>query len=52
MKDWKWASVSGCPERMMAAKSHSISSVGEIGQRAAHFGIWDGRANLRRDMSR
>lgn len=27
MKDWKWASVKGCPERMMAAKSHSISSV-------------------------
>ena len=27
MKDWKWASVRGCPDRMMAAKSHSISSV-------------------------
>lgn len=26
MKDWKWASVRGWPERMMAARSHSISS--------------------------
>jgi hypothetical protein len=27
MNDWKWASVRGWPERMMAAKSHSINSV-------------------------
>lgn len=26
MKDWKCASVRGWPERMIAAKSHSISS--------------------------
>jgi hypothetical protein len=26
MKDWKWASVRGWPERMMAARSHSMSS--------------------------
>lgn len=26
MKDWKWASVRGCPDLMMAAKSHSMSS--------------------------
>jgi hypothetical protein len=26
MKDWKWASVKGCPERMIAARSHSMSS--------------------------
>ena len=26
MNDWKWASVNGCPERMIAAKSHSINS--------------------------
>src|SRR5690242_17059622 len=28
MKDWKWASVRGWPERMMAARSHSMSSGG------------------------
>ena len=26
MKLWKWASVRGCPERMIAARSHSMSS--------------------------
>jgi hypothetical protein len=26
MKDWKWASVKGWPERIMAARSHSINS--------------------------
>lgn len=28
MKDWKWASVNGWPERMIAARSHSINSAG------------------------
>lgn len=27
MKDWKWASVKGWPDRMIAARSHSMSSV-------------------------
>lgn len=27
MKDWKWASVRGWPDLMMAAKSHSINSI-------------------------
>jgi hypothetical protein len=26
MNDWKWASVNGWPERIIAAKSHSINS--------------------------
>ena len=26
MKDWKWASVNGWPDLMMAARSHSMSS--------------------------
>jgi hypothetical protein len=26
MKDWKWASVRGWPDRMIAARSHSINS--------------------------
>jgi hypothetical protein len=30
MKDWKCASVRGCPDRMMAARSHSMSSILEL----------------------